>query len=287
MRRISLASSLVIAGALVLGACGSDKETVTTPGGATASADDCKSDKLALKSAGKLTVATGEPAFSPWVENDKPESGEGFEAAVVAAIAKDLGVAEVTWVRTTFDQAIAPGAKDYDFNIQQYSITDERKAVVDFSDPYYTVQQAIVAPAGSSLTGAKTLADLKDKKLGAAKGTTSLDYIDATIKPSTKAAAYDDNAGVKSAFEAKQIDGAVFDLPTAYFVTAVEIKGSSIVGILPTEGTPESLGMVFEKGSKLTSCVNLALANLTKSGELAKIQTQWLASGGSIPTLTK
>jgi polar amino acid transport system substrate-binding protein len=291
MRRSSVAS-LVIAGTFLFAACGSSK-TTTKPAadGAApvAKAADCNADKLALKAKGKLTVATGEPAFLPWVDDNKPESGKGYEAAVVAAVARELGFkpTDVTWVRTGFDEAVAPGAKAYDFNIQQYSITEDRKKVVDFSSGYYTVQQAIIAPKGSSVEGVKSLADLKGKKLGAAKGTTSLNYIDDVIKPTTKGSVYDDNAGVKSAFEAKQIDGAVFDLPTAYFVTAVEIEGSSIVGLLPASGPAEELGMLFEKGSKLTSCVNLALATITKSGELAKLQTQWLASGGSIPTLTK
>jgi polar amino acid transport system substrate-binding protein len=291
MRRSSLAS-LALAGTVLFAACGSSK-TATTPaaGGAApvAKAADCKADKLTLKAKGKLTVATGEPAFLPWVEDDKPESGNGYEAALVAAVARELGFkpTDVTWVRADFDKSVAPGAKDYDFNLQQYSITDKRKEVVDFSTGYYDVQQAIIAPKGSSAIGAKSLADLKTKKLGAAAGTTSLDYIDTVIKPTTKSAVYEDNATLKSAFDAKQIDAAVFDLPTAYFVTAVEITDASIVGVLPSGGTVEQLGMLFEKGSKLTPCVNLALATITKSGELKKLQDKWLAQGGSIPTLTK
>jgi polar amino acid transport system substrate-binding protein len=291
MRRIFLVP-LAIAGTLLFASCGSSKTTATPAAGGAdvvGKAADCKADKLTLKAKGKLTVATGEPAFLPWVEDDKPESGNGYEAAVVAAVARELGFkpTDVAWVRTDFEKAIAPGAKDYDFNIQQYSITAKRKEVVDFSSGYYDVQQAIVAPKGSSAVGAKSLADLKTKKLGAAAGTTSLDYIDNVIKPTTKGAVYQDNAAVKSAFDAKQIDAAVFDLPTAYFVTAVEIPEAAIVGVLPSGGTVEQLGMMFEKGSKLTPCVNLALATLTKSGELKKLQDKWLVQGGSIPTLTK
>jgi polar amino acid transport system substrate-binding protein len=244
MRRLSLVA-VGLVGVLAVSACGSSKKVATTGSGgagASASGAECKPDKLATKAPGKLTVATGAPAFSPWVEDDKPESGKGYEAAVVAAVAKQLGYApgDVTWIRTGFDEAVAPGSKAFDFNIQQFSITAERKAVVDFSDGYYTVQQAIIAPKGSDLAKAKSLGDLKGKKLGAAKGTTSLDYIDGTIKTTTKASVYEDNAGVKSAFDAKQIDGAVFDLPTAYFVTAVEIPESTIVGILPNTARPRS-----------------------------------------------
>lgn len=293
--RLALVS---LAAALVVSACGSSESgsgsaatTVAGGGGATAGAGACAKDKLTLKKAGTLTVATGEPVFSPWMDGDAddPATGKGFESALVYELAATMGFAktEVAWVRTGFDEAVAPGAKAYDFNIQQYSITDERKKVVSFSDGYYDVQQVLVAAADSKAATAKTVAELKDAKLGAAIGTTSLDYIEKVIAPSTKAAVFDDNAAAKAAFDAKQVDGIVFDLPTAYFVTAVEIPDSKIVGILPNEGTPEQLGMLFEKDSPLVPCVNAALATLKSGGKLAAIQTEWLAGGGSIPTLTK
>lgn len=299
MKSRSRLALTAVAVALVLAACGSSDSggsssaTTAASGGGAAELGkgDCAKDKLALKKAGTLTVATGEPVFSPWMDGDAndPTTGKGFESALVYELATALGFdkAGVTWVRTGFDEAVAPGAKDYDFNIQQYSITEDRKKVVAFSDGYYDVQQAIVAAADSKAASAKSIADLKGAKLGAAIGTTSLDYIENVIKPTTKAAVFDDNAAAKAAFDAKQVDGIVFDLPTAYFITAVEIPDSKIVGILPNEGSPEQLGMLFEQGSKLIPCVNAALASLKSSNKLADLQKQWLAGGGSIPTLTK
>lgn len=285
---------VAVAAALVVAACGSSSGSgsggTAAAGAATVGKGDCAKDKLALKKKGVLTVATGEPVFSPWMDGDAndPTTGKGFESALVYELAAVMGFAkaDVTWVRTDFDKAVAPGAKDYDFNIQQYSITDDRKKVVSFSDGYYDVQQALVTAADSKAASAKSLADLKSAKLGAAIGTTSLDYIDNVIKPTTKAAVFDDNAAAKAAFDAKQVDGIVFDLPTAYYVTAVEIPDSKIVGILPSGGTVEQLGMMFEQNSKLIPCVNAALATL-KPSKLADLQKQWLAQGGSIPTLTK
>ncbi len=289
--RVALVS---VAAGLVLVACGSSSgggSAATSAGAATVGKGDCAKDKLVLKKKGVLTVATGEPVFSPWMDGDTndPTTGKGFESALVYELATTMGFtkADVTWVRTDFDKAVAPGTKDYDFNIQQYSITEDRKKVVSFSDGYYDVQQALVAAADSKAASAKSLADLKDAKLGAAIGTTSLDYIDNVIKPTTKAAVFDDNAAAKAAFDAKQVDGIVFDLPTAYFITAVEIPDSKIVGILPSGGTVEQLGMMFEQNSKLVPCVNAALAALKTSNKLADLQKQWLAQGGAIPTLTK
>lgn len=276
---------------LVAASCGSDDASSDSPATSTpTTAPSCATADLALKHAGKLTVATGEPAFLPWVADDDPTTGQGFEAALVYAVADKLGIAKdnVSWVRTGFDEAIAPGAKDYDFNVQQFSIDPERAAVVDFSEPYYDIQQAIVGRDGSDITKATTIADLKGAKLGAAIGTTSLAYIDDVIEPTTKAAVFDDNAAAKAAFDANQIDGIVFDLPTAYYITSVEIPDSKIVGVLPLAGAePEQLGALFEKGSALVPCVDQAIVALKGDGTLAQLQQTWLNQGGDIPTLGK
>jgi polar amino acid transport system substrate-binding protein len=238
---------------------------------------------------GVLTIATGEPAFEPWVLNDDPESGEGFEAAVAYAVAEEMGYGaeEVTWVRTTFDEAIQPGAKNFDLNIQQYSITPERAENVDFSLPYYTSNQAIVALDGSAAEGATTIADLADVKFGAQVGTTSLEFIDEVIQPNQEPFVYDDNVGAKAALEANQIDAAVFDLPTALYVSAVEIEGSSVIAQFPAtagEDTDE-FGFVLEKDSPLTPCVDAAIAEITASGELDELTVEWLADNTGTPII--
>ena len=269
--------------AILAAACGSDTEETE----ASAGGDDAAScETLPLKTDGVLTVATGEPVFPPWMEDDDPSNGQGFESALVYALADELGIADVTWVRTGFDEAITAGSKDYDFNIQQYSITEQREEVVDFSDGYYQVEQAIIGPEGSPAASAETVAELQDLRLGAAIGTTSLDYLESTIEPSTEAAVYDDNVAAKSAFDAGQIDGLVLDLPTAYYVTAVEIPDTSIIGVLPREGAADELGMLFEDGSDLVPCVNEALAALKDAGTIDALEDEWLNQGGSITSLS-
>lgn len=280
--RLMKIATVLIALTLAAGCGGSSDESASTT---APKATDCTNPPL--KKAGVLTVATGDPAFEPWVVDDDPSNGKGFEAAVVAAVAKQMGITKVTWTRTGFDAAIAPGKKDFDFNVQQYSITPERKEVVDFSRSYYTVEQALVAAKDNEISKARSLADLKDARLGAALGSTSLDYIENVIKPNTQVQVFDDNAAAKAAFDAGQVDGLVFDLPTAYYVTAVEIENADIVGVLPTVGDAEQLGFLFEKGSPLVSCVDNALDALDKDGTLASLQTEWLARGGDIPTLSE
>lgn len=283
--------ALLFALALVAAACSSDGDD----GGEDASSDttaaegSCDAADLPVKTEGQLTVATGDPVFPPWMENDDPTSNEGFESELVYLLADQLGFSEdqVVWTSTGFDEAIAPGEKDFDFNIQQYGINADRDEVVDFSDGYYTVQQAIVAPADSDIADATSLADLQDAKLGAAVGTTSLDYIEDVIQPSTDAAVFDDTAAASSALDAGQVDGLVYDLPTAFYITSVEIPDASIVGILPVVGDAEELGMLFEEGSPLVPCVNEALAAVEESGDLAALQEEWLANGGETPTLSE
>ncbi len=281
--------TLAVAGTLALSACGgsSSSDTTAAKAAGAGTGNECTSGKTLND--GVLTIGTGSPAYAPWVIDDKPESKQGFESAVAYAIASELGYsdANVKWVRTTFDEAIQPGKKNFDFNLQQYSITDERKQSVSFSDGYYTTNQAIVGLTGSAARGATTLADIKKLKLGAQAGTTSLDFINNVIKPDTEPFVYDDNAGAKAALEAKQIDAAIFDLPTALYVSAVEIEGSSVLGQFPADATAKAdeFGLVFDLGSPLVSCVNTALAAIKSSGSLAEITTTWLSSKAEIPVI--
>ena len=282
IRRLSVA--LAATSLFTLAACGGDDTASSSTEGASTESD------CSTITEGTLTIGTGSPAFSPWVENDAPESGEGFEAAVGMAIAAELGYEgeNVVWVRTTFDEAIAPGEKNFDFNMQQYSITPEREESISFSDPYYSSNQAIVALADSPAEGATTVADLADVKFGAQAGTTSLTFINEIIKPTNEAFVYDDNAGAKAALEAGQIDAIVVDLPTGLYISAVEIEGTSVIGQFPGSagGLTDDFGAVFTKDSPLVACVNTALAALKESGELAKIEQTWLSDNAGVPVIS-
>ncbi len=269
-----LAIILGSAAALGLASCGNDDSSSACP----------------TIESGKLTIATGTPAFEPWVVGDAPESGEGFEAAVAYAVASELGYTNenVVWVRTGFDEAIQPGAKNFDFNLQQYSITEERKATVSFSDPYYSTNQAVVGFADSPVASATKVSELKELKFGAQSGTTSLDFINNVIKPTNEPFVYDDNAGAKAALEAKQIDAIVVDLPTAFYISAVEIEGSKVIGQFPLSDAvaADNFGLLFDKDNKLVDCVNTALGALKESGKLAEIEKTWLADKTNAPVIS-
>jgi polar amino acid transport system substrate-binding protein len=236
---------------------------------------------------GKLTIGTGNPAYSPWVLEDTPESGEGFESAVAYAVAEKLGFAkeDVIWVRTTFDEAIAPGAKNFDFNLQQYSITEERKANIDFSTPYYETSQVIVTTSSSPAAAATSIADLKNYLIGAATGTTSFNAIRDVIQPTQDALAFNSNDDAKAALTNGQVDAIVLDLPTALYASCCELDGGVIIGQLPTADKGDQFGLVLDKGSKLTAAVSKALDELRADGTLAEIEAKWLTADAGVPVL--
>jgi len=251
-------------------------------------ADICARDALPLRTPGQLTVGTDSPAFEPWFVDNDPTNGEGFESAVAYAVAEQMGFEEdqVRWVKVPFNTSYAPGAKRFDFDINQISITPARAEVVDFSDGYYSAAQAVITPKKSDSAGATTLDELKDLKLGAQTGTTSLTAIREVIQPSQDPLVFDDTNAAKQALNNSQVDAIVADLPTAFFITAVEIPSAKIVGqFQPTTGEQEEFGLLFEKGSALVPCVNAALTELKDSGELAAMEQQWLAEAAKAPVL--
>jgi polar amino acid transport system substrate-binding protein len=254
---------------------------------ACAPAENNNAGELQTITAGKLTIGTGLPAYYPWVLEDTPESGEGFESAIAYAVAEQLGFApeDVVWVRTTFEEAIQPGPKNFDFNLQQYSITEERKAAVDFSSPYYNTAQTVITIAGSAAEGVTDLAGLKGLIIGAQTGTTSLKAIEEIIQPSAGAQVFNSNDDAKAALANGQVDAIVVDLPTAFYLTAVELEGGIILGQLEGAEAGDSFGLVLDKDSPLTAAVTAAVDALRTSGRLAEIEKEWLADYVNAPVL--
>jgi polar amino acid transport system substrate-binding protein len=248
-------------------------------------------------SSGQLTIGTDNPAYPPWYAGgsktskwkiNDPASGKGYESAVAYAIAKQLGYpkAKVTWTYVPFNKSFAPGKKSFDFDINQISFTPARAKVVDFSASYYDVNQAIVVNKGTKIAAVKSIKGLAPYKLGAQLGTTSYQFIKDTIKPSTQPAVYPSNAGAVLALKNKQIDGLVVDLPTAFYVTAVQVPNGKILGQFEAGKTAtDHFGVVLQKHSALTSCVNKAIRTLRANGTLKQLQQQWLAKATGAPIL--
>ena len=255
---------------------------------ASAGADECATDSLPVLSKGKLTVATDSPAYEPWFVDNDPTNGKGYESAVTYAVAEQLGFSkdQVEWVTVPFNTSYAPGAKKFDFDVNQISITPERQKVVDFSDGYYSAAQAVITLKDSDVSKVASIADLADYRLGAQTGTTSLTAIRDVVKPDSDPLVFEDTNAAKQALLNDQVDAILADLPTAFYISSVEIPGSSIVGQFQVEGgDQEEFGLLFEKGSDLVPCVDGALAALTEDGTIADLQQQWLSDVVDVPAL--
>jgi polar amino acid transport system substrate-binding protein len=254
---------------------------------ATGTADKCTKNVLGTLYSGIFTFGTDQPVYPPWYMGDNPASGEGFEAAVAYAVAAKMNYAnqDVRWVRVPFNAALAPGPKTFDANLSEFSITDQRKAAVDFSSPYFDVTQAVVTVKSSPAAGVKTVRQLRPLRLGVQVGTTS--YTAATsVDGDVPVAVYNTNGDAKMALSNGKIDALVADLPTAFSV-ANELRNGLMVGQLPSAaGDVEQLGIVLDKGSALTRCVSWAVDTLRGDGTLDKLEQQWLTDAGKAPVLT-
>jgi polar amino acid transport system substrate-binding protein len=267
---------------LAASACAPEPSIPETGGGS------CEPGALPTITEGTLTVGTDQPVYPPWYLDDDPASGQGFESAVAYAIADELGYPRerVTWTRVPFNAAIQPGPKQYDLNLTEFSITPERAQAVDFSAPYYDVKQVVVGLRTSPATGATTIAELKNLRLGAQVGTTSYDAIVDQIAPAVEPAVFNTNDDAKLALTNGQVDAIVVDLPTAFYITSAELENATIVGQLPLGGgTPEQFGAVLDKDSPLTPCVSGAVGRLRADGTLTALEQQWLASAATAPEL--
>jgi polar amino acid transport system substrate-binding protein len=290
MRRLGFAALALVLVAIAA-ACGSTKKSAT----GTAGSSSCAKSDLNLVSSGKLTIGTDNPAYPPWFGGtpkapwkvSDPRSGKGYESAVAYAVAKQLGFSkdEVDWKYVPFNSSFAPGPKSFDFDINQIAYSPQRAKTVEFSRSYYDENQGLVVVKGTKIASVNSLAALKPFELGAQLGTTSYTFITEKIKPSKKPSVFPTNAGAVQALKNQQIDGLVVDLPTAFYVTSVQVPNSKILGQFPTQPGGEHFGLVFEKGNPLVRCVNQALTTLSDDGTLKRLQQKWLAKATGAPIL--
>jgi polar amino acid transport system substrate-binding protein len=273
--------------------------TASADASPTDAAAACATEDLATKTPGTFTIGTDNPAFPPYFsdatqtdpwEFGDPTNGQGFESAIAYALAEQLGFSEdqVTWIPVPFNNAIAPGPKEFDVYLAQVSFVEERTEAVDLSEGYFFSNQALVTTADSPLADATTLSEVAEYRLGAAGNTTSLTYIEERIQPSEEPRVYEDNTGVKSALEADQIDGAVFDLATAFYIVNVEMDDGVVVGQFPSDPEEkEHFSFVLDLDSPLTDCVDEAILTMGENGELDSIAAEWLSDYVNAPQITE
>ena len=264
----------LLAANLLLAACGGAGGGAES-GGSSSSGDQASCDLKdpPLFEDGTLTVATDKPAYPPWFKGD-PQSYGGYEGDVASEVAQRMDL-PIKWVVEPFNRSYAPGAKDYDFDINQITITKEREQAVDFSDGYFDNAQGVMVMKDSPAADAQSISDLKDVQFGAQVGTTGLDFINEEIQPEQQTKVYDTTNDAKSALESGQIDAFATDLVTTVYLRDFEIDGSEVVGQYPRN---EQFGMLFEQGNPLVGCVNQVLGKMESDGTLKELQDKHLNS---------
>ena len=284
--RPSFRSAVVVAAStamvLVLASCGQEESEPA----ATSTSEDACADITTVKD-GVVTVGTSDPAFPPYVIDNKPTNGKGFESAVAYAVAEEMGFTkdQVEWTFAGFSQLFAPGEKDYDFALNQISITPKREQAVTFSDPYYEASNGVLVLKDSEFADASTLAELQDAKIGVQIGTTALEEVETQIAPTQDIDVFDDTTASTQALANGQIDAIVTDLPTTLYLAAVEVPGT-VIGQLPAAAAADSWGLALELDNPLVTCVNQAVDALTESGELLEITNKWMTEYSDAPVLS-
>lgn len=291
-KRLALFLVAIFALAVFVGCGSSDDDSSSSDSSstdATTTASSCTPADLNTFKDGVLTIGTDSPAYPPYFEDDDPTNGKGFESALGYAIAGQLGFndSEVEWATVPFNASYAPGPKNFDIDLNQISITPAREKAVTFSVPYYTANQAILVKKGSDLDGITSLDQLKDATIGVQIGTTSYDAVEEQIQPSSDPKTFDNSNDVVTAFKQGQVDAIVVDLPTAFYLTGVELDGGIIVGQLPKPDgkSGDEFGLVLEKDSPLTAKVTAAVDALREDGTLQAIADKWLADAADAPVL--
>jgi polar amino acid transport system substrate-binding protein len=273
--------AVVLAGALVtsLSACGGDDDDDGSEAGTTGSAAG-ESDFSPVTD-DTLTVVTSLPAPGFWNGDDPSAITGGYEYEIAKALQEGLGMGELEVVNVSFDQLVAGQVGDFDVALSQVTITDERKQVVDFTDPYFESDQGVLVMAGTKVDSVE---DAKALQWGVQSGTTGSDYVTDTLKPDQEPQVFQALDAGFAALEAGQVDAFMMD--TAIVLSqASESDGAEEVAAQFKTG--EEYGGILPKGSENADAINGVIADLKDDGSLADFSEEWLGGDpSSIPVLT-
>ena len=277
MKKISRRSFLAAAGlsvaALALTACGGSASSVASSVASSASSaaasTSAAAGELTTVEAGKLTMATN-AAFPPYEMTTDAGDFEGIDIETAQAIAEKLGL-ELQIDDMDFDAALLSVQQGKaDIVMAGVTVTDERKAVMDFSDSYATGIQSIIVPEGSDIASPD---DLAGKKIGTQRGTTGYIYCSDDFGDEN-VVAYDDGLTAVQALNNGQVDAVVIDnAPAQEFIAA-----NPGLKILDTSYAEEDYAIGMAKNSPLEDAVNSVLEELKADGTLQAIVDKYITA---------
>jgi polar amino acid transport system substrate-binding protein len=137
---------------------------------------------------------------------------------------------------------------------------------------------------GSNASKATSLAGLKDARIGVQISTTSQEAVEENIDPSSEIQVFNNSNDVITALKNGQVEAVAVDVPTALYVTAVQVPDATVVGQFPAPGG-DQWGALLAKDSPLTACVSKAIEEMRSSGELGKLNKRWMSQAAGAPEL--
>ena len=272
-RRSFLAAAGLTAAALALTACGGSSSSTASSTASSAASSEAASSSAAAElttvEAGKLTMATN-ATFPPYEMTTDTGAFEGIDVDTAQAIAEKLGL-ELQIDDMEFDAALLSVQQGKaDIVMAGVTVTDERKAVMDFSDSYATGIQSIIVPESSDIA---TPDDLAGKKIGTQRGTTGYIYCSDDFGDEN-VVAYDSGLTAVQALNNGQVDAVVIDnAPAKEYVAA-----NPGLAILDTSYAEEDYAIGMAKGSALEDAINAALEELKADGTLQSIVDKYITA---------
>ena len=268
-RRSFLAAAGLTAAALALTACGGSASSTASSTASSAAVSTSAAAELTTVEAGKLTMATN-ATFPPYEMTTDSGEFEGIDIDTAKAIADKLGL-ELQIDDMDFDAALLSVQQGKaDIAMAGVTVTDERKAVMDFSDSYATGIQSIIVPNDSDIASPD---DLAGKKIGTQRGTTGYIYCSDDFGDDA-VVAYDNGLTAVQALNNGQVDAVVIDnAPAKEYVAA-----NPGLKVLDTSYAEEDYAIGMAKGSSLEDVVNAALEELKADGTLQSIVDKYITA---------
>ena len=272
---LALLTSLTAVAALTAGCSSSSTGGTNADTGNPASYGDCPitgekgTHELQTVGDGELLVKADLPSPG-WYNGDTVAAiDSGFDFCLLANIAHRAGIDEVTLQHTSFDGLVAGKAGDFDLSLNQITITDERREVMDFSDPYFQSTAGILAKGGSELSAE----NLADQQLGVKQGTVGQLLVNDVIQPAQDPSVFPGDPEMQAAVASGRIDAAIQDLSIVLGAAANSGGALEVVGQIETD---EAYGVMLPKDSPNTAVVNEILAELETDGTLDKLSAEYL-----------
>lgn len=240
--------------------------------------------KLETVVPGTLSVRPALPAPGWWNGDSLETIKDGFEYCMAANMAYRAGLERVVVVNRSFAQILTGQAKGFDIALSQITITPERAKVVNFTEPYFNSDQAVLVKKGTKVDSE----NIRKLRLAARQGSTTLQYVMEHIKPVEHPKVYAENSAMYAALAANQVDAVLYDTPN---VMARAKQSNGMLEVAGRYNTGEQWGGIVNKDSPNLAVFNKLIADFKKDGTFERLSNKYLTPSlgmdpAKLPVLT-